>query len=454
MTSPPWSYSATHTRTGTLTRAPDVGVAPALDEASGADETFGSVGLTGSGAVTMWGGGSSPRPVCGGERVALRLAGAGYLSAGEGGSAPVVVCPEPSAEWLVTGVAPGVAVPVGRLVGLFNTVHGDHLVCCPEQGAPRLCWASSGDRPQVGLPMPPQFCPPEGVPGDAELSGAVVPVHEGDPEAGLLLLLSPADQRALGTHLARRVPELAAGVASDRRVGAVACRWPSAGSPSAVPLPPTGARLWVQGRLVADPGVSVSPVRALAWALDAAGAPVTAVPGEQDWPQTGITWQVLVLPWTSLTPTSPAPTAHPQVAGGPATCAFHLPLPGRDGEPGSSTTITPVFEHAAGRYTERRGGGRAAMISNPAPDSPLSPASRGPSPLLPGATVALVPGPTTALVPGALPALRAGRSSPRRVLRMPLAPGQAGGAIAFGCTVRVHLPGTTYGRVVPPGGTA
>jgi hypothetical protein len=242
-----------------------------------------------------------------------------------------------------------VAVPVGRPVGLFNTVEGDHLVCRPERGAPRLGWASSGDHPQVNLPMPPQFCPPEGVPGDAELSGAVVPVREGDPEAGLLLLLSPADGRALGTQLVRRVPELAARVASDRRVGAVACRW---------------------------------------------------------------------------------------------SCAFQLPLPGRDGEPGSSTTITPVFEHAAGRYTERRGGGRAAMISNPASDPPPSPASRGPSPLLPGVTVALVPGPTTALVPGALPALRAGRSSPRRVLRMPLAPG------------RVHLPGTTYGRAVPPGGTA
>jgi hypothetical protein len=417
MTPPPWSGSANRARTDTLTRAPDAGVAPVFAEVSrddavpGNDETFGSVGPSGSGAVILRGGGASPRPVCGGERVALRLADVGYLTAGEGGTAPVVVCPEPSAEWLVTGVAPGVAVPVGRPVGLFNTVQGDHLVCRPERGAPRLGWGSSGSSPPVNLPMPPQFCPPEGVPGDAELSGAVVPVREGDPEAGLLLLLNPADGRALGTHLMRRVPELAAGVASDRRVGVVACRWSSAGGPSVEPLPPTGARLWVQGRLVADPGVSVSPVRALAWALDPAGAPVTAVPGEQGWPQTGITWQVLVLPRTSPTSTLPAAIAHLQVAGGPVTCAFHLPLPGRDGEPGSSTTITP----------------------------------RAPSALLPGMTVALVPGPTTALVPGALPALGAGRSSPRRVLRMPLPPGQAGSAMAFGCTVRVHLPGTTLG---------
>lgn len=341
-------------------------------------------------AISLHRPGSSPRPICGGEPVAVRLAGAGYLVAGEPGSADVVVGPEPVAEWVVTGVAPGVAVPVGKPVGLFDTVHGDHLVCIPGPDLPVLAWMSTAGLPAPPLPIPARLRPPEGVPGDVELSGAVVPVRDGDLEAGLLLLLDPADGRALGSHLVRRVPDLAESLAPDAAVGAVACRWSRLGGPADVrpALPPAGARLWVQGALVADPGVSVSPVRALAWALDGDGEPVTALPGGPDWPQTVITWRVLVLPLPDDDP------------GGAQPCAFHLPLPVRDGEPGTTTTFTPLAEGTVGRTGDRRTPLRGA----PAP--------------------ALVPAP----------------AGSRRVLRAAASCGPGGPGGVLGCTVRVHLP--------------
>lgn len=366
----------------------------------------------GAEAISLHRPGSSPRPICGGERVAVRLADVGYLAAGEPGSADVVVRPEPAAEWVVTGVAPGVAVPVGRPVGLFDAVHGDHLVCippraapdqaAPDQGKPVLGWASHADGRAATLPIPAQLRPAEGVPGDTELSGALVPVRDGDLEAGLLLLLDPTDGRSLGSHLLRRVPELAEELAPDAVVGAIACRWSAAGGPSDAdpPLPPAGSRLWAHGVLVADPGVSLNPVRALAWALDADGDAVTGGPGGPGWPETVITWRVLVLPLPD------------DEGGDPAECAFYLPLPGRDGEPGTATTLTPVSGRGAGRYAERLPGGRA-------------PAS---------------------------PALVTGVSCPRRVLRMAVAPGHR--PTALGCTVRVHLPGSTYGGVAPSEVTA
>jgi hypothetical protein len=228
-----------------------------------------------------------------------------------------------------------------------------------------------------------------------ELSGAVVPVRDGDLEAGLLLLLDPGDGRSLGDHLMRRAPELAVGLAPDARVGAVACRWSSAGGPSSAdpPLPPAGSRLWVQGLLVCDPGVSLRPARALAWALDADGEPVCAAPGDVGWPQTVVTWRVLMLPQAV------------EAAGGPASSAFYLPLPGRDGEPGTATTLTPASERGAGRYAERRPGGRVATS----------------------------------------PALTAGATGSRRMLRIAVAPVRGGRPMALGCTVRVHLPGARCG---------
>lgn len=357
------------------------------------------IDLTGpaDGAVVLHGPGPASRPVCGGERIAVSVAGLGYLTAGSSPEAGVIAGEEPSAEWVVSGVAPGVAVPVDRPVALYDTVQGDHLICVDRPGGPTLVWAATGAAagapadPESGplrlLPIPPPCLPPEGIPGDAELAGALVPVRDGDLDAGLLLLLDPIAARALGGHLARRAPDLAQTLAADGIVGTVLCRWSPEGSPSGIrpPLPPAGARLWVQGRLVADPGVSLSPVRAVAWALDADGEPVTAAPGDAGWPLTGMTWRVVLLPGPG-----PVPDARPGTA-------LYLPLPSRAGEPGSTTTTTPV---PGGRATGRPGGGRAS-------------------------STALVPG------PGGGP----------RVLRFAVAPSLSGEPVALGCTVRVHLPG-------------
>ena len=343
-------------------------------------------------AVTLGRAGSSDRPICGGEQVAVQLRGVGYLAAGQPGGAQLVVHTEPAAEWVVTGVAPGVAVPVGLPVALFDTVQGDHLVCYPGPDQPVLDWAAgAGGHPAATrLPIPDAFRPPEGVPGDVELAGALVPVRDGDLSAGLLLLLDPADGRTLGAHLTARAPEQAAQLAPEGVVGAVACRWSAAGAPSPAgpALPPAGSRLWVHGLLVADPGVCLTPVRALAWALDADGEPVDAAPGEPGWPRTAITW------WMVL------PALPDDVPGGLESWVCYLPLPGQDGEPGSTTTLTPLSapDLAGGCPPQRRIGGRRAAT----------------------------------LVPGV--------RGPARMLRMAATEDRGGRPVTSGCTVRVHLP--------------
>jgi hypothetical protein len=252
------------------------------------------------------------------------------------------------------------------------------------------CEGGDGGPASTRLPIPHAFRPPEGVPGDVELAGAMVPVRDGDLAAGLLLLLDPADGRTLGAHLAARDPERAAQLAPGGAVGAVACRWSAAGAPSSAEpaLPPAGSRLWVHGLLVADPGVCLAPVRALAWALDADGEPVDAAPGEPGWPRTAITW------WMVL------PALPDDVPGGLGPWVCYLPLPGQDGQPGSTTTLTslPAPDATGGRPSQRRIG---------------------------------VPGAAT-LVPGV--------TGPARMLRMTATPDPGGRPVASGCTVRVHLP--------------
>jgi hypothetical protein len=351
-----------------------------VDDAGGATLTApGTDGPT----VSLSRPGPSTDPVRGGERVAVRLPGAGYLAAEEtrtGAAGPdLTVRTDRAAEWIVTGVAPGVAIPVDRPVALFDTVQGDHLICRPGPGGAALTWASGGTAEGTGLPMPERFRPPEGVPGDTELNGAAVPVRDGDPAAGLLILLDPGEARHLGEHLRERVPDRADLLVPDGAVGAVACRWSvDGGPPAAEALPAPGARIWVQGRLAAEPGVSLHPVRAFAWATDADGDAVGAAPQDPLWPETVLTWRVHLLP------------------GSGAATAVYLPLPGRDGEPGTSTTFTPL-------PVPDTGGGE--------PPRPRPPA--------------VVRDPRTG----------------RRAARPLLLPDPAGAAVTRGCTVRVHLPG-------------
>ncbi len=351
-------------------------------------------GIPPGSAVTLRRAGSSPDPVRGGERLAVYVEGVGFLAAASDGPG-IATRPGEAAEWIVTGVAPGVAVPVDRPVALFDAVQGDHLVCLDGAGGPVLAWSAEvgrtgppGPRDGVPLPMPPQFRPPEGVPGDVELCGALVPVRDGDLSAGVLVLLDPPDARLLGAHLAARVPDLAATLAPERSVGAVACRWGAGcdGAVGGLELPPAGARLWVQGSLVAEPGVCVRPVRVLAWALDADGDPVLAGPDEPQWPAVAISWQLLLLP------------VHCEDNLPEVPVAVYLPLPGRDGEPGSTTTFTPLRSGPGGARTVRgaRGATAPAVVRDP----------------------------------------RTGR----RAVRIGIAPADAGAATTTGCTVRVHLP--------------
>lgn len=367
-----------------------------------------SVGAVSVGQVTLVRPGPARRPICGGESVAIALGRFGYLAAGPDPATRPVLVPEPAPEWVVTGVAPGVAVPVDRPVGLFDTVAGDHLVRLPERlpdgaagtstrpgpdPAAGLVWAC--DRcpggPLRPLPIPDRCRPVEGMPGDAELAGALVAFRDGDPAAGLLLRPDPVDGRALGEHLASRVPELAARLAPEGVPGAVACRRTPAGGPlpADLPLPPPGTRVCAQGYLVADPDLSLAPVRVLAWAQDGTGAALAVRPGDPSWPPTALTWRIVLLPQSAARPHH---DGRPQA---PAS-ALWLPLPGRDGEPGSTTTVTPLR------------------------DAPAEPESRG-------AGYRIGP----ALVPG-----------PRglRMLRFPLRLGPLGVAVRLGCTVRVHLP--------------
>lgn len=204
-----------------------------------------------------------------------------------------------------------------------------------------------------------------------------VPRHGTQVRVGSLVALH---NDAFGVDLGTGAVQLPAGPSS---------RWPPAGDPSQarLPLPQPGSRLWVQGLLVADPEVSLSPVRALAWALDADGEAVTAAPGTRGWPETVLTWRLLMLPLPE--------------ASGPAPCAFYLPLPGRDGEPGTATTLTPVFERGAGSPPWWGPAGRASTS----------------------------------------PALVSGVTGSRRVLRMAMTPARGGRLRTLGCTVRVHLPG-------------
>lgn len=368
-----------------LNEARDGGLAVALDAAGRATMTVPSSDTP---TVSLSRAGSSPDPVRGGERVAVRLNGAGYLAAGvvrPGDAGPMVtVRPEKAAEWIVTGVAPGVAVPVDRPVALFDTVQGDHLVCESGPDGTSLAWAAArGATGGSGLPMPERFRPPEGVPGDVELAGVAVPVRDGDPSAGLLVLLDPGEARQLGDHLRERVPDLGDLLAPDGTVGAVACRWSVADDPptAGAPFPPPGARVWVQGRLTAEPGVCVDPVRVLAWATDADGDAVVAGPEEPRWPTTVLTWRVhLVAAGDGVPPGTPV--------------AVYLPLPDRDGEPGTATTFTPLTARQRGSARSGRPPGPPAVVRDP----------------------------------------RSGRRVVRIVLR-----GAPGGAPA-GCTVRVHLP--------------
>lgn len=336
-----------------------------------------------------------------GEPVAIRVHGAGFLSASrpvptQRGSR-VMVVPEPVFEWIVTGVAPGVETPVDRPVGMFNLSCGEHLVVEPDAVGIRLGWASRRcPGPEVELPVPKTLRPPESLPQVAEFTGTRIPVQAGSPSSGFTVLLDWQEARDLGRLVSDQRPEQAGNLAPERTIGAIVCRGSQvelgAGGGNHDPEP--GARIWVQARLVADPEVCADPVRVLAWAETAQGNAVTVAPTGPDWPEVALTWWVRVFRVSGDHVVLPEPAGRPDPSERP-TVAVYLPLPSRDGEPGSTTTVTPTVFRGRG---------------TPPPAAHLG-------------------------VPGLLLDPRNGR----RALRLVLPDGPT--TVTWGWTVRVHLPG-------------
>jgi hypothetical protein len=267
-----------------------------------------------------------PDPIRHSDLVALRLGASGFLVAGPAAGPAVTLVPEPVLQWHVTGGTHGAGIGADRAIGLFNLVHGDFLVA-PASGTVPAWWSDLDG----GLPIPGWGRPARGRAGDVELSGAAVQAVDGDPAAGLLLLLDPGVAGALAAHLAARAPTTAAALAPGGRLSAVACRRPG------VDVPAAGARLWVQGPLSAQPGPSIDPVRTIAWALDADGHEVDADPTGAAWPREALTWHAVRL---SAGRDASATADGPPSTRGDDVPTWLLPLPAADGESGSTTTFT------------------------------------------------------------------------------------------------------------------
>jgi hypothetical protein len=302
--------------------------------------------------------GTSPDPIRSGERIGLCLAGHGPLSPPEvrgGGSA------EP---WEVTGCFTGAGVAFDRPVGLLHLGRGDHLVArVPDTGAsgghrePRKRPPEpSGQEPsppwawwagEVGFPataFPRELRAVEGVPSDVCLRGTAVPMDSGE---------EPGGRKGLEMSVGPGTAELLAGLGEP-----VLCRWEGPwGAWLADLVGSTGpVEVRVQGPLLRAPELSVDPVRSLAWAVDSAGRSLRGGEADPSWPATRVMWRVARLP----------------VPGRPVSLrragTWLLPLPVRDGEPGTSTTVTftsPITgPRTSGSGTSDRGtqGGGRPML--------------------------------------------------------------------------------------------
>lgn len=373
--------------------------------------------------------GTSHDPIRSGERIGLHLAGYGFLTVPDGPGTDVVgdtaVPPAPpgaadrwnrEGEWEVTGCFTGVAVAFDRPVGLLHLLRGDHLVArcraspapgegrehrehCPgrgercggreqhcrgrgegraDRGERCRCpagpaqegpgpiwawWAEQSGPPATAFPRALRAV--EGVPSDVCLRGTAVGTVRpgaGGQGNGVELLVDPGTAALLG-----RLPAAPGAGDAAACTDRLPCRWTGSWGPAlaGAVLSAGPVRVWVQGPLLSGPGLRVDPVRSLAWALDCDGRPVRSRCGDPSWPPTRLTWRVARLP-------VPAGPALPQRGG-----TWLLPLPGRDGEPGTSTTVTPVPAtrggNAAGsgprrggqRRTGPRTGGRAGVLEMP-----------------------------------------------------------------------------------------
>jgi hypothetical protein len=82
-----------------------------------------------------------------GDSVAVHVRGGGYLMYR---SRPfginLVWSAEPKYEWRITGGRQGTVVPLGTLVGLYNTREPDHVVYCEREFGINLKWADDCNR--------------------------------------------------------------------------------------------------------------------------------------------------------------------------------------------------------------------------------------------------------------------------------------------------------------------
>jgi hypothetical protein len=160
------------------------------------------------------------------------------------------------------------------------------------------------------------------------------------------------------------------------------------------------------GALVRDEAAdcyAVDPLDGLAWATDTSSGVVVVGPGEPGWPDLSMVWNAVAYPLSE--PDGRAYTRNAR----PVT--WYLPLPSRDGEPGSATTFSPTL---------------------------VRDATSGPVPAAPGGRL------------GAATIVRHPRDG-WRALRLPVAQPRADAALppVVGCAVRVHLRDLGIGAARP-----
>lgn len=246
-------------------------------------------------------------------------------------------------RWQLTGGAVGTTVPLGVPVGLLNEAAGDHLVAAPVQAGPGLAWwgavrlAPDGSDPFRGrppLPVPSALRTVVGIPAQVELPAVLLPDA---PPGRLRARLDPQVATAVSAHLSRR--------RSTRLdvVSQVLAKLPVPGGDER--LPPPGTRILLTGALVDDEvaGVfAVDPLDGIAWASGPDGVPLQALPNDAAWPELSVVWSAVAYPALTTDERVYARSARP--------VTWYLPLPKRDGEPGSTTTFSPtlVRSNAAG----------------------------------------------------------------------------------------------------------
>lgn len=290
--------------------------------------------------------GSGSDPVRFGELVVLQTPD-GVLVAAPSGIAPVVtdLAAVTAQQWEFTGGAAATTVPLDAAIALLNDISGDSLVVDAAAGSTALMWwgdqvaDATGADPFAGrppVPVPSALRAVGGVPAQVELAARLLAVDHD----GLRVRLDPDVREALAVHVAGRIP--AGGARTARAAKAppedLLVRPPEPTCPGDLRLPPLGTRVLVTGALVLDEALSqvvVDPLDGLAWAADGTLEPLGVGPADPGWPDLTLTWTALALP---------APGADGRIYTlPPRPVTWFLRLPGRDGEPGSATTLSPTL---------------------------------------------------------------------------------------------------------------